>query len=185
MLMRFSLVMALSLMIAGVGLLVGCNNTTENSTGSNPETPTAEESEDDYNPHDMPITDEQESQLRSETAQFPAAVAKIAELRDAVKEGTANGIPENPYETHQALDKVDLVLQWLPEIADSFGVPTEHWEEINTSANDLRNSFEQVHQNIDSKQDPDFAGVAETINQKIVRLQEIAESKPATTGEQE
>ena len=80
---------------------------------------------------------------------------------------------------------MDLVLQWLPEIARNCNVPKEHWEEINTAANDLRTLFEQVHQNIDNQQDPNFASVAEGIDEKIIRLQEIAQSEPAPTGEAE
>ena len=37
-------------------------------------------------------------------------------------------------------------------------------------ANDLRTLFEKVHQNIDNKQEPDFASVAGEIDQKIARL---------------
>ena len=59
------------------------------------------------------------------------------------------------------MDQADLVLQWLPQIARDSGVPKEHWEEINTTANDLRTLFEKVHQNIDDQKHPDFASVAQ------------------------
>lgn len=186
MLTRVSLVVAHALLLSMAVVLAGCSRPAEDPvTGGSPETPAPEESEAAYDPHDMPLTEEQKSDLREETAQFPAAVTKIAEFRDAVQNETSGGIPENPFEAHQALDKVDFVLQRLPEIASSYDVPKEHWEEINLAAKDLRTSFEQVHQNIDDQQDPDFAGVAAEIEEKIGRLQEIAQSLPAADGEEE
>lgn len=133
-----------------------------------------EAAEKEYNPHDVPITEEQKQQLRQEAAKFPDAVDRIQQFRVQVEEETKNGIPENPYEAHQALDRVDLVLQWLPEIARDSTVPKENWEEINTTANELRALFEKVHQNIDNKQNPDFASVQQDIDQRIGRLQGIA-----------
>ena len=140
------------------------------------------EAEDDYNPHDVPITEEQKAELRDQTAQFADAVATIKQFRDEIEQETAAGIPENPYKAHQALDKADLVLQWLPEIARNSGVAKEHWETVNTSANDLRTLFEQVHQNIDNKQDPNFAAVADEIDQKVAGLEEIAAAQPSDAG---
>jgi hypothetical protein len=77
------------------------------------------------------------------------------------------------------LDKTDFLVQLLPEIARDSGVPKEHWETVNTAANELRGLFEQVHQNIDDKADPDFAAIQEQIDAKIGELQKIAESAPA------
>jgi len=126
-------------------------------------------------PHDVPITEEQKQQLRKETANFADAVSRIKEFRDVVQEETKDGLPENPFEAHQALDRVDLVVQWLPGIARDSGVPKEHWETINTAANELRELFEKVHQNIDNKADPDFASVEEQIDAKIAELEAIAQ----------
>jgi hypothetical protein len=106
----------------------------------------------------------------------------VKQLGNEVEQETAAGIPENPFVAHQALDKADLVLQWLPEIARNSGVAKEHWEAVNTSANDLRTLFEQVHQNIDSKQDPDFAAVAGEMDQKVVGLEKIAAAPPTDAG---
>lgn len=72
-------------------------------------------------------------------------------------------------------------MQWLPEIARDSSVPKEHWEEVNTTANELRTLFEKVHQNIDTKLEPDFAGVAAPVDQHIARLSEIAKAQPAAT----
>lgn len=140
--------------------------------------------EDDYDPHDAPISEEQKTALRERAAVFADAVAVIEELRNDVEQETAAGIPDDPYKAHQALDKVDLVLQWLPEIARDSHIPKEHWEAINTTANDLRTLFEQVHQNIDSKQHPDFAAISGQVDEKIGELEAIASSAgPDTSAE--
>ena len=109
-------------------------------------------------------------------------VARIKELRNETEKETKDGIPTNPYVAHQALDKADLVLQWLPQVARDSGVAKEHWEEINTAANDLRTLFEKVHESIDNKQNPDFASVAPDMDEKLSRLEQIAQS-PAAAGE--
>jgi hypothetical protein len=174
---RFPLSLLLPLSIAAFGVMAGCNQTTQEPAGGG-ET-IATHGEDDYDPHDVPITEEQKTELRDQTAKFADAVATIKQLRNEIERETAAGIPENPYKAHQALDKVDLVLQWLPKIALNSSVPKEHWETLNTSANDLRTLFEQVHQNVDNKQDPDFASVAGEIDQKLAGLEEIAAAQPS------
>ena len=108
------------------------------------------------------------------TAKFPDAVAQVRALRDETEAETKQGIPQNPYKAHQALDKADLLLQWLPEIARNSDVPKDQWETVTTTANDLRTLFEQVHQNIDNKKDPNFAAVAAAIDQKIGELESVA-----------
>ena len=59
----------------------------------------------------------------------------------------------------------------------------EHWEEINTTANDLRTLFEKLHENIDNQQDPDFASVAQGMDENISRLEEIVQS-PGAAGDE-
>ena len=140
------------------------------------------EAEDDYNPHDVPITDQQKAELRSQTAQFTDAVAAIKQFRNEIEQETAAGIPANPYTAHQALDKADLVLQWLPEITRNSGIAKENWEAVNTAANELRTLLEQVHQNIDTKQNPDFAAVADAIDEKLAALEQIAANSSADAG---
>ena len=53
-------------------------------------------------------------------------------------------------------------------------MPAEQLETVTTTANDLRTLFEQVHQNIDNKKDPNFAGVAAEIDQKIAQLEKVS-----------
>lgn len=181
--MRLSVAFLLVIAVTTFWSIAGCNeNSQDLSIASEAEVTTVDASEDEYNPHDVPITDEQKAQMKEATATFDDAVAKIKELRDETEEETKDGIPTNPYVTHQALDKADLVLQWLPQVARDSGVAKEHWEEINTTANDLRTLFEKVHESIDNKQDPDFASVASDMDEKLSRLEEIAQS-PVTAGE--
>jgi hypothetical protein len=169
-----------SALLVALGVLSGCSQPSEETSGAG-ETPAAH-GEDDYNPHDVPITEEQKNELREQTARFTEAVATLKQFRGEIEQETAAGIPENPYKAHQALDQADLLLQWLPDTARNSGIPKQHWEAINTSANDLRTLFEQVHQNIDTKQDPDFAAVAGEIDQKLAGLEEIAAEQPSETA---
>ena len=166
-----------------LSLLAGCSQSGPQPSAPAAKSPAAQATTDEYNPHDVPITEEQKKQLREQAGQFPKAVEVIKELRAATEEETKNGIPKDPFKAHQALDKADLVFQWLPEIAGDSAVPKEHWEEVTTTANDLRTLFEKVHQNIDNKQEPDFASVAGEIDQKIARLAEIAQVPPAAKSE--
>lgn len=165
---RLPFVLFLSVSMVAIALAVGCTQAVPEPAGGG-ESPAAQ-ADTDYDPHDAPITEEQKAALRDQTAQFADAVATIKQFRDEIEKETAAGIPENPFQAHQALDKVDLVLQWLPEIARQSGVAKEHWEMINTSANALRTLFEQIHQNIDSQQNPDVAAVAGAIDEKLAGL---------------
>jgi hypothetical protein len=175
--MRLSVVLLFSVSLVAVAIPVGCTRTNPQPAGSG-ETPPAQ-ADTDYDPHDMPITEEQKAQLRDQAARFADAVATIQQFRDEIGQETEAGIPENPYQAHQALDKVDLVLQWLPEIARRSDVAKEHWESINTSANALRTLFEQIHQKIDNRQDPGFAAVAGEIDANLAGLTAIATEQPS------
>jgi hypothetical protein len=178
--MRLSAALFVIFGMVAFGVLSGCSQTAEEPSGV-AESPAAQ-GEDDYDPHDVPITEEQETELREQTARFADAVATLKQFRSEIEQETAAGIPESPYKAHQALDKADLLLQWLPEITRNSGIPKEHWELVNTSANDLRTLFEQVHQNIDNRQDPNFAAVAGDIDQKLAGLEKIAAAQPSDTA---
>lgn len=184
---RFSLSLLLPFSIAVFGVMAGCNQTAQEPAGDGEEPAAhghdhAAGGHDHVDPHDVPITEEQKTELRNQTAKFADAVTTIKQYRDEIEQETAAGIPENPFKAHQALDKADLVLEWLPEIARDSGVPKEHWEAVNTSANDLRTLFEQVHQNIDDNQDSNFAAVAGEIDQKLAGLAEITAAQPNDAG---
>jgi len=173
MLIRVSLAL---LLVAG---MIGCNQSKPDAAdkggkGGKGKEKAAAADKGDYNPHDVPITDEQKAELKKQTAKYADAVAKVKEFRNAAEEETKHGIPQNPYKAHQALDKVDLLLQWLPGIARSSGIPAEKLETVTTTANQLRTLFEGVHQNIDNKKDPNFAGVAAEIDKQIAALEEAS-----------
>jgi hypothetical protein len=163
---RFHFVVLLSVAVTSLGLLTGCG---EDTTEPNLEEPAAKA----LDPHDVPITDEQKEQLRGEMTTIPKAVVKIKELRDTVEQETKDGIPDNPFDAHQALDKADIVVQWLPKIAQDSGVAKEHWETVATAASELRELFDTVHLNIDNKVDPDFASVKDKMDEKIAELEAI------------
>ncbi len=170
MIVRFRFVTLFSVCAVSLSLVLGC--------GSGE--PTAEDQEagggqEVVDPHDVPITPEQEQQLREETAEFADAVAAIKGFRDTLEQETADGMPENPFAAHQALDRADLVTQWLSQIARDAEVPKEHWETITTAANELRELFDAVHLRIDDKEDPDFASVQESMDARITELEAIAQ----------
>lgn len=167
---RFSLALLL------VTAVVGCNQAKkeDKTTAKTGGDKTAAQDKGDYNPHDVPITEGQKAELKKQAAKFPDAVAKIKEFRNETEAETKSGIPQNPYKAHQALDQADLLLQWLPGIARDSGVPAEQLETVTTTANELRTLFEQVHQNIDNKKDPNFAAVAGQIDQKIAQLEKVS-----------
>ncbi len=172
---RFPFVVLLSAAVLSLGLMIGCGQ--QGQTGGEQDAiqpDSGGQQAASVDPHDVPITEEQKQQLREETAKFADAVAKVEELRNIVQRETQDGSPENPLEVHQALDKADLVVQWLPEIARDSGVPKEDWEQVTTAANELRELFDKVHLNIDNKADPDFASVQQQMDARIGELQAIA-----------
>ena len=171
--LRVLSVAVVAIMFSG---MIGCSQQGDEPAGS--DAGAVAEGDGEVDPHDVPITEEQKAEMREQTAKFADAVAMIKQLGKVVEQETSAGIPENPFDAHQALDKADLVLQWLPQIARDSGVAKDNWEAVNTSANDLRTLFEQVHQNIDNKQDPDFASVADTMAKKLAELEAI----PATSS---
>jgi len=181
---RFSLVMLLCVSLICLAAFVGCGGQSQESlsegAGQHGHSHALSSTDNQVvDPHDLPLTEQQKQQLREETAKFADAVGRISRLRDTIGEETKDGLPENPLEVHRALDKVDLVVQWLPEIARDSGVSKEHWKAVNTAADDLRELFDKVHQNIDNKADPDFPSVATQIDQRISELEIVAQSQSA------
>lgn len=173
---RFPFVVLLGVAVVSLGFAIGCGQ--PDQTGGDQDATEPEsggQQAEAVDPHDVPITEEQKQQLREETAKFADAVAKVKEFRDTVERETQNGIPASPFEAHQALDRADLVVQWLPKIAQDSGVAKEHWETITPAANELRELFDTVHQNIDNKVDPGFASVEQQMDAKIAELEAIAQ----------
>ena len=142
-----------------VAVAVGCGQT------ESPVTPTPSAAEPD--PHDVPIT---EADVNI-PATYADAIPRIKEYRDTIRTEIEAGTPSH---AHRALDELDIVLDKLPGIAKESGIPAEQWETINTSARELRNSFNQLHAAIDEKREPDYPAVAEPIDQAISKLEQVA-----------
>ena len=178
---RFPFFMLLSAAVLYLVLMIGCGQ--PGQTGADREAADRDTTQPDsggdhtaiVDPHDVPITEEQKQQLREEMANFAGAVILIEKFRDTVQEETRNGLPDNPFAVHQALDKVDIVVQWLPKIAQDSDIPKEHWEKVTTAANELREFFDQIHLNIDNKVDPDFASAEQQMDARIGYLEAIAQ----------
>jgi len=174
---RFPTFVLLSAAVLSLGSMIGCGQ--QGQTGGDQEAAkqdSGDQQAEAVDPHDVPITKEQKQQLRKETAKFADAVAKVKELRDAVERETQDGIPENPFDAHQALDKADIIVQWLPKIARDSGVSNEQLEAtVTPAANELRELFDKVHLNIDKKAAPDFASVRQQMDARIAELEAIAQ----------
>ena len=131
-------------------------------------------------PHDVPLTPQEIQQLRKEVASYANAISRIEQYRETVRQETKDGLPANPFKVHRALDELDHVLGWLPEIARDSGIPKSQWETVTTSSQKLQELFDAVHRNIDDGKAPDFEAVAAAVSVKINKLQEVASAaKPS------
>lgn len=133
--------------VAALGVIAGCGqkSDTGKTDGKSPQAGTPDKQAD---PHDIPLTDDEKKQLRQDVASFDKALAHIKQFRDTIKKETTEGVPAK---SHRSLDKLDLVLEWLPEIAQKGNVPKDQWQTIGSNAQKLRELFNKVHQNIDDK----------------------------------
>jgi hypothetical protein len=129
-----------------------------------------------HDPDDVPITEADVER----PADYDDAVTRIAGYRDSIRDDIAAG---QPAKAHRALDELDIVLDWLSEIARDGGVPREHWEEVNTAAQELRESFNAVHAQIDAGEDPDFDAVAADVDAALARLQAVEAGEAPADGE--
>jgi hypothetical protein len=137
--------------------------------GSTPAASTPKTSPD---PNDQPITEADVARPKD----FADAVARIKAYRDSIRDDIAAG---RPTKAHRALDELDIVLNWLPGIARDGGVPKQHWEEVNTTAQRIQELFNKVHGQIDAKEKPDYDAIAGDVDTAIGRLAAIpAKSEP-------
>ena len=134
-------------------LLVGC------SKAEAPKAPAAD-------PDDVAIT---EADVKL-PANYAEAVSQIKGYRDTIRAAIEAGTPSR---AHRSLDELDIVLNKLPSIAKDSGIPNDQWETINTAAQELRNSFNELHSAIDAKREPDYKAVAEPIDQAIAKLEQV------------
>ena len=121
-------------------------------------------------PHDTPLTDEEINQLRNETVRWSAALERIQEFAATIKLETTGGTPSK---AHRALDLVDHLLQWLPDIAQTSKVPKDHWQAIGENTQALRDAFNVLHANIDAGKDPGHDAVAAEIQVAVEALAAI------------
>lgn len=146
--------------LAAVIGVVGCGQTQQGQPDANKPAAAA------HDPDDVPIT---EADVKM-PADYTAAIPQIKSYRDTIQQAVEAG---NPSKAHRPLDELDIVLNKLPAIAKKSGIAKEHWETINTSAQELRNLFNQVHSAIDEKREPDYQAVAQPIDEAISRLEAI------------
>lgn len=117
-------------------------------------------------PHDVPITEADVSL----PATYAEALPQINGYRDTIRKEIEAGTPSH---AHRSLDELDIVLDKLPTIAKDSGVPKEQWETVNTTAQELRRLFNQLHSAIDAHRAPDYTAVAEPIDQAIGKLEQV------------
>lgn len=144
--------------------LAGCGRSDNGSKQAAPEGDAASSSA--HDPDDVPIT---EADVKM-PANYSEAIERVKSYRDTIRDAVVAGTPTK---AHRALDELDIVLNKLPTIAKDSGVPKDQWETVNTSAQELRNLFNQVHSAIDEKREPDYKAVEEQIDQAIARLEAI------------
>lgn len=127
-----------------------------------------------HNPHDVPLTEDQIAQLEQDTARYGDALEHIRQYKETIQQETTEG---EPPKAHRPLDKLDVVLQRLPDAARNSGIPKENWQTINETAQQLRDLFNQVHANIDEGTDPDYEAVADDIDRGIETLTSVQSAK--------
>lgn len=149
--------------VAALSLVAGCSKKTDSAkkTGA---------PEKAVDPHDVPMTDAEKKQLKEEVATYDKALAHIKEFRDTIKKETTEGTPAK---AHRALDKLDLVLEWLGEIAKTSNVPKDQWGTIGSNAQKLRELFNKVHANIDAGKAPDYEAVGADIDTSVSALEAV------------
>lgn len=158
---------------------VGCGESVQPSA-QRAALPPSESAESADHLHDVPPTEEEINQLKAKTAEYGRAIQQVKSYRDQIAQATTIG---KPSEAHYALDRLELVLEWLPGIARDSDLPRARWEEINTTAQSLRGLFDKVHEKIDAGEEPGYAGVADEIDRLIQRLTSL-QSEAANASEQ-
>ncbi len=152
--------------------LIGCGDTTPEAPPKPAPAAPAPATAGVTDPDDVPITEADVTRPRS----FAEAITRIEGFRAVIRDEIAAG---RPTKAHRALDELDIVLNWLPGIARDSGVPKDHWEAVNTTAQTIRGLFNQVHSRIDAKQEPDYGAVSVAIEQAITALKAIPQASAA------
>lgn len=164
MLMR-NLSLAVLAAVVSTGLLAGCGRDSSDTGPARTAEATPQ-----HDPHDVPLTEEEIAQLKEETARYEDAIARIKRFQETIQQETTAG---DPSKAHRALDNLNVVLERLPEAARDSGVPRNKWQEVNETAQQLRELFDQVHARIDAGEDPDYQAVAGEIDRGIQKLASV------------
>jgi hypothetical protein len=143
--------------------VAGCQEAAPPAKPSGTASPTDGPATPAHDPDDVVITEKDVER----PADYNAAVRRIQGYRDQIRDEIAAG---RPGKAHRALDELDIVLNWLPEIAQSSRVPRDKWEAVNTAAQAVRELFNKVHANIDTGQYPDYKSHAAAIDSEIEKL---------------
>ena len=164
---RNALPLLLFTAVAMLGLASGCGS----KSGSDEKSKTSPEH---GNSHDVPMTQAEKDTLKKEVDTYAKAITHIQQFRDTIKKETTTGEPEK---AHRALDKLDLVLKWLPDIArDSKISDADDLGTVGTHSINLKEAFNKVHDNIDNKKKPDYEAVADKIEESVKALVAIKAS---------
>ena len=154
--------------LIGLMFSVGCGSQSEPAPQSDSQAGTAASAHD---PDDIPLTEEQKESLRQAVKSYADALTQIKSNRDTIRDAVAAG---NPAKAHRPLDELDVVLEHLPAVARDDNVPKTEWETVNTSAQQLRDSFNKVHTQIDAGEKPDYQAVSGDIEAAIGRLEAVS-----------
>lgn len=153
-------------------LLLGCGDsgkTQTDKTGGKTKDGKAVDS------HDIPMTDKEKDQLKASIKDYQAALTRIKSYRDKIRTETTTG---DPSLAHRSLDELELVLGWLPQIAEKSGMPKTKLEDMTKTAQQLQDLFDKVHEKIDAHQKPDYAAVANDIEAAIKKLEGFTADNP-------
>jgi hypothetical protein len=158
--------------VLSTGMLIGCGqNADEDPQPTGGQTPPSSGGSSEHaDPHDVPLTEAEIAQLKADTADYKAAIEHIQQYQQTIERETTGG---DAAHAHRALDNLDVVLERLPEAAQESGVPRARWQEVNETAQKLRDLFNEVHARIDAGEAPDYAAVADEIDQGIHALAAI------------
>ena len=157
--------------LAGLAFFAGCGSSNEDAA---PDSATVENEQPAHDPHDVPLTEEQKDALRQGVTGYADAIAKIKSYRDRIRDAVAAG---NPPDAHRPLDELDVILEYMPTVARDTNVARTDWERVNTSAQQLRERFDQVHAQIDAGEQPNYDAVSADVDAAISRLESISASQ--------
>jgi hypothetical protein len=99
----------------------------------------------------------------------------IAQIQTG-SERIAKAIHSGDFEAaHEPLDEIDPIIGQLMPIAKQSGVPRKDWETVNIARRELRAEFDKLHAKIDAGERPDYSAAQGTIEDRLKRLQSVAD----------